>query len=69
MIIFDRFLCCIRLKSLGKFVGWTGTMLCVLVAYTVLLVIASRSVNLLVVTDHARYFGLNAMTEGNDRFQ
>jgi ABC-type Na+ efflux pump permease subunit len=42
MIIFDRFLCCINLKSFGKCVGWAGMMICVFVAYAIFLVLTGR---------------------------
>lgn len=66
MIILDRFLCCISLKTFGKFVGWVGTMLCALAAYAVFLVVASKSANLLVISYHERYFGGKIMNMGKD---
>lgn len=42
MIIFDRFLCCISLKTFGKFFGWAGTVICVFLAYAVFLVLSGR---------------------------
>lgn len=42
MIIFDRFLCCIKLKSFGKFFGWIGTTFSILLAYATFLVASGR---------------------------
>lgn len=42
MIIFDRFLCCINLKSFGKFIGWTGAMTLLLFAYGAGLVLSAK---------------------------
>lgn len=42
MIIFDRFLCCISLKTFGKFFGWAGTVICVFLAYAIFLVLSGR---------------------------
>lgn len=42
MIIFDRFLCCIKLKSFGKFVGWTGLVISVFLAYAIFLVLTGK---------------------------
>jgi hypothetical protein len=42
MIIFDRFLCCISLKTFGKFIGWTGTMISIMIAYAAFLIASAR---------------------------
>ena len=42
MIIFDRFLCCVKLQFFGKIVGWTGTMLSLMTAYAIFLIASGR---------------------------
>ena len=42
MMIFDRFLCCVKLKLFGKIIGWTGTMISLMSAYATFLVAGGR---------------------------
>lgn len=42
MIIFDRFLCCVKLKLFGKAIGWTGLMISLMCAYATFLVAGGR---------------------------
>ncbi|KAL7026315.1 hypothetical protein ACKWTF_013848 [Chironomus riparius] len=42
MIIFDRFLCCVKLKLFGKVIGWTGLMISLMIAYATFLVAGGR---------------------------
>ncbi|CRL07457.1 CLUMA_CG020426, isoform A [Clunio marinus] len=46
MIIFDRFLCCISLKTFGKFVGWVGSMGAIMMAYAMFLIYSVKPENL-----------------------
>lgn len=43
MIIFDRFLCCINLKTFGKFIGWVGATSSVLIAFLASLVVVVKA--------------------------
>jgi hypothetical protein len=63
MIIFDRFLCCIKLKTFGKFFGWIGTVFSVLAAYALFLVMSGRKSAGSNVTNHMLY-GKNLSAEG-----
>lgn len=42
MIIFDRFLCCIKLKLFGKLFGWIGTCFSIMSAYAIFLIACGR---------------------------
>lgn len=63
MIVFDRFLCCISLKSFGKFIGWLGAMTSLMMVYAVFLVLTAKSVNLLAINQ--RYFAGETTNEGD----
>lgn len=62
MIVFDRFLCCISLKTFGKFIGWIGTMASFMMIYALFLVLTAKSVNLLSLNE--RYFSGKMTNEG-----
>jgi hypothetical protein len=62
MIIFDRFLFCINLKTFGKFFGWVGTMTAIMIAYAMFLVASAKSANVNAIKE--RYFGKDFSTEG-----
>jgi hypothetical protein len=62
MIIFDRFLCCISLKTFGKTIGWIGLMTSLCVAYAIFLVISAKATSVYDVKQ--RYFGSQITTDG-----
>ncbi|KAG5669902.1 hypothetical protein PVAND_000192 [Polypedilum vanderplanki] len=55
MIIFDRFLCCIKLKTFGKFFGWIGAVFSIMTAYALFLVASGRKTTGQNVSDHMFY--------------
>lgn len=54
MIIFDRFLCCISIKTFGKFFGWIGMMASLVLGYAIFLIASAKRSNLYAVKD--RFF-------------
>lgn len=62
MIVCDRFLCCISLKTVGKFIGWIGTMVSFMLAYAFFLILTAKPVNMIALNE--RYFGGKMTYEG-----